>query len=211
MLQIKKFLSSLDFKSIIILVLIFVLLLTRMCSSPTPNAPTVKVDGKKYEVVKHTVDTVLVPHNTTVYKPGKTIYKETTIYVNVPSKINKDSIVKEYYGKVIYKDTLHLGKNEGYVSITDTVSQNKIVGRVWGNHINTTIIKDNTIVKELPRTQIYVGGMLGGDKSDPINFIGPAILVKTKQDHIYTLAAGYGDNGTLSVQVGLFWKIKLHK
>jgi hypothetical protein len=211
MIQLKQFLSKLDFKTAIIVALVALLLLTRMCSSAPSNGSIVKVDGKKYEQVQHKIDTVTVVKTTTVYRPGKVIYKQPLPPTTPPTNIKKDSIVKQYYGVTVYKDTVKLKDNQGYVSVTDTVTQNKITGRVWNAHINTVTIHDTNIVKELPRTQVYVGGMLGGDKTDPINYIGPAILLKTKQDRIYTISVGYGDNGTLSIQGGLFWKIKLGK
>lgn len=210
MIKIKNFLLGLDFKSIVIIGLVIALLLTRMCSSGVqPDYPIVKVDGKKYEQVKHTVDTVTITKTTVVYRPGKVIYSQPLPPTDPPKDVNKDSIVKNYYGTTVYKDTIKLKDNQGYVSVTDTVSQNKIVGRLWNAHILTQTIHDTQIIKELPKAQVYVGGMLGGNKVDPINYVGPAFLLKTKQDHIYALGVGYGTNSTLSVQAGMFWKIKL--
>jgi hypothetical protein len=212
MIQLKQLLSKLDFKTATIVALVALLLLTRMCSSPAPtNGNIVKVNGKQYEQVQHKVDTVTIVKTTTVYRPGKTIYAQPTKPTTPPKGINKDSIVKEYYGVMIYKDTLRLQDKQGYVSVTDTVSENKIVGRVWNAHINTQIIHDQTIIKELPRTQLYVGGIIGGDKVDLINCVGPAFIIKTKQDHIYSLGIGYNSNNNIAVQGGIFWKIKLHK
>ena len=208
--QIKNFLLGLDFKTLIIIGLVILLLLTRMCSSsPQTSSPVVKVNGKKYEQVQHKVDTVIVTKNTIVYRPGKTIYKQSLKYITPPNNIKKDSIIKNYYNIVVYKDTIKLKDNQGYVSVTDTITQNKIIGRLWKSHIVNQIIHDNNIIKELPKSQIYVGGILGGDKVNPINYIGPALLLKTKQNHIYTISAGYGNNKTLSLQGGIFWKIKL--
>lgn len=210
MIELKKFLSKLDFKTIIIIVLAALLLLTRMCSSGEQiTNPIIKVDGKKYEQVQHKVDTVNIVKNTVVYRPGKVIYRQPLKPTTPPKDINKDSIVKNYYGVAVYKDTVKLKDNQGYVLVTDTVTQNKLIGRVWNAHIKTQIIHDTQIVKELPKTQVYIGGVLGGDRIDPINFVGPAVLIKTKQDCIYTVGIGYGDNGTISIQAGMFWKIKL--
>jgi len=205
-----KFLGKLDFKTYIILGLAIVLIIMRTCSSPTPdNGNIVKVKGKQYEQVQHKVDTVTIVKTTIVYRPGKTIYAQPAKPITPPKGINKDSIVKEYYGVLVYKDTVKLKDNQGYVSVTDTVSQNKIVGRVWNAHIKNQIIHDQTTIKELPRLQVYIGGIIGGSATDIISYMGPAIIVKTKQDHIYSIGAGYDSNNKLSVQGGIFWKIKL--
>lgn len=211
-LLIKSYLLRLDFKSIVILGLAVALLLTNMCSSAVQTThPTVKVDGKKYEQVSHKVDTVVVVKDTVIYRPGNAIYKRPLKPTTPPKGVNKDSIVKKYYAVNVYNDTIKLSNNQGYVSVADTISENKIIGRVWNAHTNVQTIRETTVLKELPKNQLYIGGVLGGDKIDPINYVGPAVLFKTKQDHIYVLGVGYGDNGTLSVQAGMFWKIRLSK
>ena len=211
MIQIKQILSKLDYKTLIIVVLAVILLITRMCSSPPtpPNTTTVKLDGKKYELVSHKIDTVYVPTVTIKYLPGKTIPQQHLKPTTPPANINKDSIVKDYYSTTVYKDTVKLKNNQGYVSVTDTVSKNKIVGRVWNAHINSTIIHDNSVIKDLPVTQVYIGGLMGFDKNSLINFVGPSLLLKTKQDHIYSLGVGYSSNKVLAVQGGIYWKIHL--
>jgi len=211
MIQIKQILSKLDYKTLIILGLAVILLVTRMCSSPsTPSTnPIVKVAGKKYELLSHKVDTIVITKNTTVYRPGKVIYSQPIKPTIPPKGISKDSVVKEYYSTTVYKDTLKLKDNQGYVSVTDTVSQNKIVGRLWNAHITTQTIHDSGIVKELPKTQLYVGAVMGFDKSNIVNFAGPSLLLKTKQDHIYSLGVGYSNTKVLSIQGGIYWKIHL--
>lgn len=212
MIQLKQILSKLEYKTLIIVILAVILLVVRMCSSGDQTShPTVKIDGKKYEQVQHKVDTVVVTKNVVVYRPGKTIYSQPLPPTTPPTSIKKDSIVKQYYGVTVYKDTVKLKDNQGYVSVTDTVTQNKIVGRLWNAHINTTTIHDNNIVKELPKTQLYIGAVMGFDKANVVNFAGPSLLLKTKQDHIYSLGVGYSNTKALSIQGGIYWKIKLGK
>lgn len=210
--KIKNFILGLDLKSVLIIGLVIVLLLTRMFSSGDKTShPIVKVDGKKYELIKHTIDTILVPKNTVIYKPGKTIYKDRTIYVNIPSHIDSASVVKEYYAENIYKDSLTLNNNLGQIYITDTISQNKIKNRKFEAKLKQVIIQDNTIVKELPKTQIYIGGQAGFDKKNLVNFVGPSLILKTKSDKLLTLTVGYGMEKNVVIMGGMLWKIKLHK
>ena len=212
MIKIKDFVLGFDFKSLVILGLVILLLLTRMCASgDTTPTHTMKVDGKKYEVLKHTVDTVYVDNSTIEYKPGNIIYREAKVQGIIPADVDKDSITKDYYSTTVYKDTLKLKNKQGYIAVTDTISQNKVIGRIWDAHVTSSIIHDKTIVKELPKTQLYLGGVMGFDNKNLTNFAGPSFLLKSKKDHIYSLGVGYGTNQVLSLQVGMYWKLKLGK
>lgn len=185
----------------------------RACSdnSNAIKPETTKVNGKKYEVVDRKVDTVYIPKDTIVYKPGKIIYRDTPIYLPISPNVDSLKVIKDYYSAIVYRDTLHLSENMGYVSVTDTISQNKIIGRLWNAKIQKETIHTNTIVKEPNRTQVYIGGLLGFDTKSPINFVGPTVMLKTKSDKVYLVSAGYGVDQRTIIQGGLLWKIKLHK
>lgn len=210
--KVKNFILGLDFKSILIIGLIILILLMRMCSGGDQSShPIIKVDGKKYELLKHTIDTVTIVKTDIKYRPGKVIFKDPPIYTTPPTKIDTSAVIKEYYSKIVYRDSLKLNEDGGIITLTDTISQNKIVGRLWKASINQKTIHDVTIVKELPKTQVYIGGTAGFDKTNIVNFVGPSLLLKTKQDHIYSLGIGYGTDKNISIQGGIYWKIKLGK
>lgn len=207
-----KHLKIFDLKTLLIIGLIVVILLMRMCDGETDNEKKiVKIDGKKYEVIKHTVDTVIVPVKQTVYKEGKTIYKDNPIYINVPSDVDTTKILKEFYSKVVYKDTLKLKDSLGYIAITDTITKNSILNRLFDANINKTTVKETMIVKEIPRNQVYAGGVVGFDRTNIVNFLGPNLVLKTKKDKMFSFGVGYGLNKNLSVQTGMYWKISLKK
>lgn len=207
-----KLLKRLDLKTLLIIGLIIIVILMRACDSGV-KAPgeTMKIDGKKYEVLKRTVDTVKVKVPTIEYRAGKNIYSETPIYVEVPAKVDTASILKDYYAKRVYIDTLKLKDDLGYVIVNDTVHQNSLLGRMWNAQVNKTTIKEQIIVKELPRNQVYIGLVGGFDKKNIVNFAGPSLILKTKSDKIYSLGVGYSGDKTVSVQGGIYWKIKLTK
>lgn len=207
--QIKK----LDLKSLLIIGLVVVILLMRACSGDgdSTKPETTTINGHTYEVVDKKVDTVYVPKDTIVYRPGKIIYKDKPIYIPIPPNVDSLAIIKDYYSAIVYRDTLHLGENMGFVSVTDTISQNKIVGRLWSARLKQQTIHETTIVKELPRTQLYIGGTVGFGTKSPINFVGPTLMLKTKSDRVYLLSAGYGVDQRTVIQGGLLWKIKLRK
>ena len=82
---------------------------------------------------------------------------------------------------------------------------------MWNAQVNKTTIKEQIIVKELPRNQVYIGLVGGFDKKNIVNFAGPSLILKTKSDKIYSLGVGYSGDKTVSVQGGIYWKIKLTK
>jgi len=205
---IKKF----DLKTLLIIGLIIVIFLMRMCEGGSEgNKKIVKIDGKKYEVIKHTVDTQIVTVKETVYKEGKTIYRDNVIYVEIPSKVDTGKILKEFFSKVVYKDTIKLKDSLGYITITDTITKNSILNRVFDANINKTTIKETLIVKDPPNNQVYVGGVAGFDKTNIVNFLGPNFVLKTKNDKMFSVGVGLGLNRNISVQAGMLWKISLKK
>ena len=58
---------------------------------------------------------------------------------------------------------------------------------------------------------MFLGGVLGVDKVDIINYLAPTIMLKDKKDKIYSIGVGYTSNKTISIQGGLYWKLKFKK
>ncbi len=204
-----------NFFIIIILVLIGVIVVQQCTSDSGTDKPTVTVDGKKYELLKHKIDTVVVDHFKTKYVKGENIYHETIVEkekrVEVPVYVKGDTIriVEDYHKKVLYKDKLVLDDNLGTIEITDTISMNKIIGRKWNAQVKERTITDTKIVKELPRNQVYVG--VGGVVGNSLVLAGPNISLKTKKDNIYGLNVYVDPNLNKYIGINLAWKIKLKK
>jgi hypothetical protein len=214
----KKFLNL---KNIAIAVLVVIVLLEYFNPGGKMPGRTVRIDGKKYEVIKHDIDTFEVVKTKVVTKKGSDIYHETIVEkeVVIPAIVDTQALLKDYYSKVLYKDVLVLPDSLGTVSVTDTISQNKIMGRTFDAKVKERTIKETLIVKELPKTQVYYGFTGGFNKADVISNIGGGLLIKTKKDKIYQVGVGVanrvtdGTNGTLSpyVGAGVYWKIKFKK
>jgi hypothetical protein len=212
----------LNFKNIAIVALIlFVLLQWFNPGGVMPGGKTIRIEGKKYEVIKHDIDTFEVVKTKVVTKKGEDIYHETIVEkeVIIPAVVDTAALLKDYYSKVLYKDVLVLPDSLGTIAVTDTISQNKIWGRTFDAKVKQREIKETLIVKELPKTQIYYGLTGGFNKADVVSNVGAGFLVKTKKDKIYNLGIGVsnrvsdGTNGTLSPYIGggVYWKIKLKK
>lgn len=211
----------LNLKNIAIAVLVVIVLLEYFNPGGKMPGRTVRIDGKKYEVIKHDIDTFEVVKTKVVTKKGADIYHETIVEkeVIIPAVVDTAALLKDYYSKVLYKDVLVLPDSLGTVAVTDTISQNKILGRTFDAKVKQREIKETLIVKELPKTQVYYGFNGGFNKTDVVSNIGAGVIIKTKKDKIYQLGAGVanrvtdGTNGTLSpyVGAGVYWKIKLKK
>ena len=212
----------LNFKNIAIAVLIIYLLLQWFNPGGVmPGGRTIRIDGKKYEVIKHTIDTVDVVKTKVVTKKGEDIYHEVIVEkeVIIPTIIDTAALLKDYYSKVLYKDVLVLPDSLGTVAVTDTISQNRILGRTFNANVTQRTIKETTIVKEPAKTQLYYGLNAGFNKEDYVSAVGGGLILKTKKDKIYQFNLGVnnrtidGTNGSFSPYVGFgtYWKIKVKK
>jgi hypothetical protein len=211
----------LNFKNIAIAALIIFVLLQWFNPGGILPGKKVFIAGKAYEVIKHEIDTVDIVKTKVVTKKGEDIYHETIVEkeVIIPAVIDTAALLKDYYSKVLYKDTLILPDSLGTVSVIDTISQNKILGRTFNANVKQRTIKETMIVKELPKTKVFYGLEGGFNKADFVSSVGAGILINTKKDKIYQLGLGVnnqtidGINGSFSpyIRGGVYWKIKFKK
>jgi hypothetical protein len=178
---------------IIVALLIVIFMLSKGLFQPNP---------KPIEIIK--IDTIESVHDTTIYKPGKKILKDTTIYdtTYLLTKVDTGEILKDYFAKNVYKDTILFA--EGSVSLVDTISQNKIAGRIFKASVTQKIIKE---VRELrtppppPKAALYWGVM--ATKQDDKFGYGGGLMYKTANKGIFQL--NYTNNK--QVQLGYYSKI----
>ena len=211
--------NLLNFKNIAIAVLIIFVLLEWFNPGGVMPGKKVFIAGKAYEVIKHEIDTVDIVKTKVVTKKGEDIYHETIKEVVIPTIVDTQALLHDYFAKNIYKDTLTLPDSLGTVSLIDTITQNKILGRTFNASVKQRTIKETTIVKELPKTKLFYGLQGGFNKADFVSSVGAGVLINTKKDKIYQLGLGVtnqttdGTNGgfTPYVRGGVYWKLKLKK
>ena len=228
-----NWLKKFDLKTILIVALCVVVLVRGCDGEETKEIETVEVDGKDYELLKQTIDTVFVTKEVKVptYIP-KYITKVETVEVQIPIDIDTLAIVEKYFSTYQVKDTLNLSyefplgvtdslgnkpsPNLGFGIITDNISQNSIISRDvdWTFQIPT--IYNTSIVKELPKTQLYWGLNGGFNREDVITNISGSLLLKTKKDKIFQLGLGVQNNSNIQqlspyISAGMYWKISLGK
>jgi hypothetical protein len=209
----------LNLKNIAIALLIVIVVFQQCGGDKTKTGEIVKVDGKKYELIKHEIDTFEIVKTKVVTKKGEDIYHETIKEVIIPAIVDTQALLQDYFAKNIYKDTLQLPDSLGIVSLIDTITQNKILGRTFNASVKQRTIKETTIVKELPKTKLFYGFEGGFNKADVVSHLGFGVLVNTKKDKMFHLGLGVanrttdGTSGALSPYIGggVYWKLKLKK
>jgi hypothetical protein len=170
-----------------IILLLLIVLYRAECGSPvvTVGPKKVVVDGKKYYVIKTIIDTQYIKYT----EKGKrdTVFHDTTIYVKIPvlDSVKLDSMVKLYYAKNVYSDTLKL--NYGSIYVQDSVQFNKIFGRRWSADLLIPKETKTTVVKDPAKNRVYFGaGASYGTSITPT--VG--LMLKTKQERIYGVSLG---------------------
>jgi hypothetical protein len=205
--------TKIDLKTLTIIGLVVLVLLLRVCDGDKKEinkGDTIKVNGKKYEVVDHRRDTTYITRDSIVYKKGKDIKVEVKVPVYIPANVDTQGILKDYFSRRFYVDTLDLGQ-KSFVIVKDTITENKILARVFESSITERIINDTLFLAELPKRQMFVGFQMGLDKKDIFNYGGLGLLYKDKKDKIFSLGIGINSNQMTTIMGGVYWKIKLKK
>ena len=219
----KKYLET---KNIIITILIILLLLVSfdpfgvMPKRTKTVEKIVKVEGQTLHPVEDSVaeDEIVEEH----ICPENIVEVEVEVEKKVPvyQVIDTAEILKIYYAKSIQKDVLNLPNNIGTLTLIDTITQNKVVGRSFESKVKKQIVRDTLRIPEEPKNLLYFGVESNMDRPDFISNIGLGVMYKTKSDKIYKVTMGVNNrvvNGTTSgvftpyVGGGVYWKINLKK
>ena len=162
--------------------------------SNTPVVGTVitKVDTKW--------DTIKIDSLVYIPKWNTKIVRDT-----IPMDIDTLSILKEYYSKYFYTDTIKLD-SFGFLVINDTISENSIISRKTLPNLfipTTTIHRDSLISKN----EYYLG--LGLNISpDNVNYIGGEFLFRSKTRKVFGIGLGINQNLNPVVGGRIYWSIK---
>lgn len=202
-----EFLSNI--KNIIILVLIVIIILMQQCSGPSmgfslfpkKDKQPIMTEGSVITKIETKWDTLKI--DSLVYVP-KWRTRIVTEHDTIPTDIDTLSILKDYYSKYFYTDTLDLD-SLGNIVINDTISKNQIIFREINPNIyipTTTIERDSLISKH----EFYYGFGLAGNQNQ-FSYIGGELLWRSKQKKI--IGAGLGINQNLQpiISFRMMWKI----
>ena len=176
----------------------------------------VKVDGQSLHPIHDTIE-VGVPYDVEVpVEIEKPI--PYAVHDTIQAKVDTNFIVNQYLNtKNVFTNTYKFDKQEGSITITDTISKNKIVGRKYTTKI--TPKTDTLMIPEPFKRKVYAGFEGGFNQADYVNFIGVGVMVNSNSNKIYNLGIGFnnkttdGTNGyfTPYIRGGVYWKISLKK
>jgi hypothetical protein len=128
-----------------------------------------------------TIDTLIKHDTIRKYKKGDAIPFAVldTLYLIDSIKVHDTiKIVQDYNQVKVYSDTLRIN-TDNFVSIQDTISQNKIFGRGYNAHFTEkTIVVTNDIYHK-PKNELFVG--LVGDLRRFDNKIGAGVSLNYKK------------------------------
>ena len=170
---------------------------------PYPVKVMTKVVYKYVPVVK--IKKVNVPVEKIQYKVVEVAGKPTTL--------DTVAILQQYYPKNVFTDVLVLEKEQGKVTVTDTVSHNRLVGRTFTADIRPRLVRETVEVLPPAIREYFLGPELTTNFNGINNFYGLNLLVKNKINNIIKLGAGIsmrnGLDGPRPYLVGGFYfKIK---
>lgn len=189
----KKYIGSIQ--NVLIIALALVLLYQSQCSRKDPVEPEVIV------TIETKWDTVNVTQ--TEYVP-KWRTKVVTEHDTIPQDIDTMSILKDYYAKYHYTDTLTLD-TLGYLVLNDTISKNSVLSRSFTSDIS---IPTTTITKEiyLNKREFYWGiGVNGG--TSQLDYVGGEFMFKNKQRNMYGIGVGVNQDLQPTISGRMYWKI----
>ena len=184
-----------NFKNLIILVLIIVIIFLRQCSGTggvddTPSEPTIITKVETKEVTKYVPKIV-------------TRIKTEIDTIRLTQNIDTLSILEDYFAKYVYEDFQQLDSLN--LTIKDTISQNKILSRkiIYDLIYPTTTV---TETKYINKNEFYVGFGLNGTTKQ-FNYVGGSILLRTKKKQAFGLGIGLNDQFQPIISTQFLWKL----
>lgn len=130
-----------------------------------------------------------------------------------PTALDTVAILQQYYPKNVFTDVLVLEKGQGKVTVTDTVSHNRLVGRTFTAEIKPKLVRERVEVMQPIVREWYLGPEVTSNFNGVNNWYGLNALLKNKTNNIIKLGAGInmrdGLDGPRPYLVGGFYfKIK---
>ena len=184
-----------NIQSLLIVVLIVVIFLMRSCSGKgTPVEP---------QIIRDTiVESVIIEKEYPVYVPKvKYITKVNIDTFSTP--IDTSAILSDYYAIKTYEDKQVLDSLN--LVITDTISQNQILGR----KIAYNFTYPRKTIKEtiyLNKRELYFGVGVTGNP-DQLQYLGGEMVYKNKKRQAYGLGVGVDQNLVPVISIRMYWKL----
>ena len=189
----KKYFKNIQ--SLLIAVLVVVIFLMRQCSGG-PIKPTERI-------VRDTIiEYVTIEKEYPVYVP-KVKYITKVDIDTFSTPIDTSAILADYYAIRTYEDTQVLDSLD--LTITDTVSQNQILGRKIAYNFTypRKTIKETVYINQ---RELYVGIGITGDLNQ-LQYLGGEMVFKNKKRQAYGLGVGVNQNLVPVISTRMYWKL----
>jgi len=189
----KKYFKNIQ--SLLIAVLVVVIFLMRQCSGG-PIEPTERI-------VRDTIiEYVTIEKEYPVYVP-KVKYITKVDIDTFSTPIDTSAILADYYAIRTYEDTQVLDSLD--LTITDTVSQNQILGRKIAYNFTypRKTIKETVYINQ---RELYVGIGITGDLNQ-LQYLGGEMVFKNKKRQAYGLGVGVNQNLVPVISTRMYWKL----
>ena len=189
----KKYFNNIQ--SLLIAVLVVVILLMRQCSGQvTPTEP---------QIIRDTIiEYVTIEKEYPVYVP-KIKYITKVDIDTFTTLIDTSAILSDYYAIKTYEDKQVLDSLD--LTITDTVSQNQILGRKIAYNFTypRKTIKETII---LNKRELYFGVGVTGNL-DQLQYLGGEMVFRNKKRQAYGLGVGVDQNLVPVISARMYWKL----
>jgi len=159
-----------------------------------------KKETKPIVITKY--DTIVEVKNIVKYKRGESIpFVVLDTIVKIDEVHDTIRIMSDYNRVYAYYDTLKLDSLQ-YVYVSDTISQNKILGRGYGGHFVEKTIRIETTKIMPPKFAVYWGVLGDYREFDKKVGFGFGLAFKMPKNGLFTLGAT-----TNQYSVGIYKKL----
>ena len=184
-----------NIQTLLIVVLVVLLFLQRSCSStPVPEPKVITETVTKWDTVSITKTEYIPKWKTRI----------ETIHDTIPSSIDTVAILKDYYAKYFYTDTIQID-TLGSIVINDTITRNLISMRdVQSNIFIPTTTITNTVY--LYKREFFGGISVGATNQAVQNINGELLYINKKRD-AYGFGIGLNPDFQPIFTGRIYWKI----
>ena len=184
-----------NIQTLLIVVLVVLLFLQRSCSStPVPEPKVITETVTKWDTVSITKTEYIPKWKTRI----------ETIHDTIPSSIDTVAILKDYYAKYFYTDTIQID-TLGSIVINDTITRNLISMRdVQSNIFIPTTTITNTVY--LYKREFFGGISVGATNQAIQNINGELLYINKKRD-AYGFGIGLNPDFQPIFTGRIYWKI----
>jgi hypothetical protein len=159
-----------------------------------------KKETKPIVITKY--DTIVEVKNIVKYKRGESIpFVVLDTIVKIDEVHDTIRIISDYNRVYAYYDTLKLDSAQ-YVYVSDTISQNKILGRGYGGHFVEKTIRIETTKIMPPKFAVYWGVLGDYREFDKKVGFGFGLAFKMPKNGLFTIGAT-----TNQYSIGIYKKL----